>query len=802
MNLPPHTVLSDSSDGLHPSLPSELDRLRAELVQARQRQEHLLQDKLKAEEASLAKSQFLANMSHDIRTPMNAILGLLRLLQSTELTARQLDYITNTESAARSLLGLINDILDFSKVEAGKMVLDPQPFRVDRLLRDLSVVLSVNVGSKPIELLFDVDPALPLALVGDAMRLQQILVNLGGNAVKFTEHGEVIVRLKVLAQTAQSATLRVSVCDTGIGIAPEHQQSIFQSFSQATASTTRRFGGTGLGLAISQRFIGIMGGELKLHSQAGQGSEFYFELTLPVVDVSQVSDGLPTPRKGAAESLKVLLIDDNATSLRVLQELCRSLGWEVDVATGGPQALELMQQPINLSQPYQVVFVDYQMPGMDGWETARLIRQREPRPPCHLIMLTAHGRDAWAARSEAERGWLDGFLAKPVTASLVLESVAHRNGGRAGLPPPTAASKPKGQRLRGMRVLVVEDNLINQRIAAELLASEGVSVTLAPNGQKGVKAVLDAQVPFDVVLMDLQMPVMDGFEATHVLRQEHGLADLAIVAMTANAMESDKQACLAAGMNDHVGKPFDMEQLVATLLRHAPAGFAGVSESRKLAEPEQPIRALLMAVAPPCLNMKAALDRLDGEADLYVKLIGPFLHESSHMMVGLKASLGQQQLADARRYATSLKGISDNMGASQLAALAGQVAERVNPARATASAGADCAPLVDALEKMLITVHDGLHGLLRALQQPRLPVGGIHAASEEHARLRAELERFVAMLRNADLTALGIYQHLQAYHAQSLQPFARGLAESINKLDFTQAAELCDALLAQLPATE
>ena len=802
MNLPPmHTEFPEGSEDQTARCQLELERLRSELAQARQRQERLLQDKLKAEEASVAKSQFLANMSHDIRTPMNAILGLLRLLQSTELTARQLDYISNTESTARSLLGLINDILDFSKVEAGKMVLDPQPFRVDRLLRDLSVVLSVNVGSKPVELLFDVDPRVPLALVGDAMRLQQILVNLGGNAVKFTESGEVVVRIRVLALTAQEVSLRVSVCDTGIGIAPEHQQSIFQSFSQATTSTSRRFGGTGLGLAISRRFIQLMGGDLQLSSQVGQGSEFFFEITLPVADASRVSDGLPMPRQGRPEVLKVLLIDDNATSLRVLQELCCSLGWEVDVATGGEQALALVQHPINQSRPYQVVFVDYQMPGMDGWETARLIRQREPQPPCHLIMLTAHGRDAWAARSDAERSWLDGFLAKPVTASLVLEAVSHRHGGRAGLPPQLQKAKPKAQRLRGMRVLVVEDNLINQRIAAELLASEGVSVTLAANGKKGVQAVLDAQVPFDVVLMDLQMPVMDGFEATHALRQIHGLNDLAIVAMTANAMESDKQACLAAGMNDHVGKPFDMEQLVATLVRHAPAGFAHVAKQPHTAD-DQPLHALLLAAAPPCLNMQAALDRLDGEADLYVKLMGPFLHESNHMMVGLKASLAQLQMADAHRFAVGLKGIAENMGASQVAELAAELADQVNPERAAHGARPASWLPVEELEQALLAVHNALHGLLRATRQPQSVGGGAttNAAELERARLRAELERFVAMLRNADLTALGIYQHLRAHHAQSLQPFARGLADSINKLDFAHAADLCDALLAQLPA--
>ena len=362
-------------------------------------------------------------MSHEIRTPMNAILGLIKLMQSTPLDARQKDYLEKTDGAANSLLGLINDILDFSKIEAGKMTLDPRPFSLQRLLDALSVVLAANLRNKPVEIRFEVAPDVPAYLMGDDMRLQQVLINLAGNAIKFTDAGEVVVR--ALSQNAHEAELAFSVRDTGIGIAPEQQSRIFGHFSQAESSTTRRFGGTGLGLAISKRIVELMGGELNLQSTLGQGSTFTFTVRLPKAE-----------------------------------------------------------------------------------------------PP----------REA------------------PSTAS-------------------TTASDAKPQRLQGLRILLVEDNKINQMVADGLLSGEGAKVTLAANGQLGVDAVLNHPGAFDVVLMDVQMPVMDGYEATRTLRQHPECAQLPIIAMTANAMAEDRTACLAAGMNDHVGKPFNLNQLVQMLLR-------------------------------------------------------------------------------------------------------------------------------------------------------------------------------------------------------------------------------------------
>ncbi|MFZ2308805.1 MAG: response regulator [Rhodoferax sp.] len=531
-----------------------------------------------AQQASRSKSQFVANMSHEIRTPMNAILGMLKLLHNTDLTMRQLDYASKAEGAAKSLLGLLNDVLDFSKMEAGKMELDPQPFRIDKLLRDLSVILSANVGMKPIEVLFDVDPALPPVLVGDAMRLQQVLINLSGNAIKFTEQGEVVIQFKVLERTPQHTTLSIAVRDSGIGIAPENQAHIFDGFSQAEASTTRRFGGTGLGLSISKRLVQLMGGDLALDSALGRGSNFHFTITL---DTADQIPGDPEPaRQRTGGPLNMLVVDDNPTARDLLATMARSWSWQVDVAESGAQALALVEARKRDAQPaYDALLVDWQMPGMDGWETIARMRSMVSPAPI-TIMVTAHGREMLSQRSAQEQACLNAFLVKPITASMLFDTVADARAGLGNLRTRPRAPGNKVGRLQGMRLLVVEDNLINQQVARELLRGEGAVVEIAANGQLGVAAVAAANPPFEVVLMDLQMPVMDGYAATQAIRTELGLTDLPIIAMTANAMASDRDACLQAGMDDHVGKPFNLPHLVDVLLRHTQRSPAPVTTNQ------------------------------------------------------------------------------------------------------------------------------------------------------------------------------------------------------------------------------
>jgi CheY-like chemotaxis protein len=484
------------------------------------------------------------------------------------MTPRQIDYASKSENAAKSLLGLLNDILDFSKIEAGKMALDRQPFRLDRLMRDLAVVLSANAASKSIEVLYDIDPAIPDVLLGDAMRLQQILINLSGNAIKFTSQGQVVLSLHLtqpLEATSQEACINFAVQDSGIGIAPENQAHIFSGFSQAEASTTRRFGGTGLGLSISKQFIELMGGKIQITSALGVGSTFEFTLKLPLVKPIPVE--LQTHQHVPVEPKRVLVIDDNALSCELMAHIVRAWGWHADVATGGQQALDLIGTHPRDVFPYQIVYLDWHMPDMDGWETARQIRQlcqENGTVAPQIIMVTAHGRESLAQRTQQEQALINGFLVKPVTASMLLDAVMDAGHEEARMRQNLRSSQ---RQLEGLRILVVEDNLINQQVAEELLNSEGALVSIASNGRLGVNAVAAANPQYHAVLMDIQMPVMDGYAATRVIRQELGLTRLPIIGLTANAMASDREACLQAGMNEHMGKPFDLAKLVSMLIR-------------------------------------------------------------------------------------------------------------------------------------------------------------------------------------------------------------------------------------------
>ncbi len=520
-----------------------------------------------ADSANRAKSSFLANMSHELRTPMSAVLGMLNLLQKTTLTRQQLDYASKSEAAAKSLLSLLNDILDLSKVEAGKLTLDPVPFRMDRLISELSLILSANVGGKNVEVLFDVDAALPKVVLGDSLRLKQVLTNLGGNAVKFTSDGHVVVGMKLLEKEAQRVEIEFSVRDTGIGIALEHQSRIFGVYSQAEISTTRRFGGTGLGLSISRRLVELMGGELKFESELGVGSKFHFRLTLPVV--VDIPPELVVPVQIDPKTLTALVVDDSAVACDLTVAMLRAEGVQVDCAHNGHEAVQMIQTRLREGlSAFQVIFLDWKMQDMDGWETARQIRDMQRTSALAaslLIMVTANSREMLSQRTEQEQGMIDGFLAKPVSASMLLDAVVRSRS--SGAKESQVGSSQR--RLEGMRILVVEDNLVNQQVADELLSSEGALVSLAANGQLGVESVAAADPQFDVVLMDIQMPVLDGYGATQVIRHELGLTRLPVIAMSANVMASDRAACLAIGMTDHVGKPFELAPLVTLLRRYA-----------------------------------------------------------------------------------------------------------------------------------------------------------------------------------------------------------------------------------------
>ncbi len=739
-----------------------------------------------AEAASRAKSQFLANMSHEIRTPMNAILGMLTLLGKTELTQRQADYAGKTEGAARALLGLLNEILDFSKVEAGKMSLDPHPFRLDSLLRDLSVVLSAGVGSKPVEVLFDINSAVPLHLVGDAMRLQQVLINLGGNAVKFTEQGEVVLSVTVVQRDEAAVTLQFEVRDTGIGIAPDNQARIFSGFTQAEASTTRRFGGTGLGVAISQRLVSLMGGELKLNSALGQGSRFHFHVTLPVAAAPAASD--ESDSRATQADWRVLVIDDNPIAREVLERMGQSLGWTVEVADGGEQAVALLQARNAQGIAYQAAFVDWQMPGMDGWATTRRIRELGlPGGTPVVVMVTAQGREELSRRSEADQSLLDGFLVKPVTASMLFDAAMHAQRGREH-PRSVRRSTAGEPRLTGMRLLVVEDNLNNQQVARELLEDEGAIVHIANHGQEAVEAVAAAQPNFDVVLMDLQMPVMDGFTATNRIRVDLGLQSLPIVAMTANAMASDREACLAAGMNEHVGKPFDLDELVRLLLKLTQRRPALQVPPTSAGQPQRP--AVDDAAVAAGVNLAAALNRLGGREDVYRRMLVDFVRELAAMPEQLATLVAHGDTATALRLLHTLKGLAATLGVTALSAEAAdaelQLASGLAPAMASAVVERACQAIEAAGSR--------LAGLILALHPPEAPKAATPIALDSQALLNA-LREMAGYLQNSDMAATDTMAELRRHFSGSLGEQMQGLDAAVSALDFERALTLCNELI-------
>lgn len=621
------------------------------LAQTKRQKRALAKAKAEAERANRFKSYFLANMSHEIRTPMNAIVGFSHLALQTELSQRQYHYVDKIQSSANALLGVINDILDFSKIEAGKLEIERIPFLLDEVLDNLADLTVMRADEKGVEILFYQDLQAPSGLVGDPLRLGQVLINLVANAIKFTEQGQVTVSVRQEARDEDRVQLCFSVEDTGIGIAQEQIARLFDAFTQLDDSTTRRYGGSGLGLSICQHLVRLMDGQIEAESTLGKGSRFHFSLPFDIQGESEERSWIPEPN---LRGLRTLVVDDNPAALQIFEEMLASFTFEVSSVTSAKEALHLLEQADKEQQrPFRLVLMDWRLPELDGLEAARLIKQSGSLSSIPaIILVTAFGREE--VMHQAEEAGLDGFLIKPVSPSVLFDTVIHVFGGDRGTAVETAPKGAATQRLVG-NVLLVEDNLINQQVARELLELMGLQVTVAGNGRKALELL--HKYRFELVLMDIQMPEMDGYETVRRIRAETSFEQLPVIAMTAHAMSGDRDKCLSAGMNDHIPKPIDPKGLYLSLSRWL---------KPYMGDNREPSKDDTKAVLPdnlPGIDLKWGLERIGGNQRLFRKLLGEFAANHGNALHTLEEQLSSGDLESARREVHTLQGVAGNIGA-------------------------------------------------------------------------------------------------------------------------------------------